>query len=112
MHKNKTGICTKDNRQIHETSGNLKIKFWINIEISYSYDNYQGAIDTMFDIGFGELIVILVIVVILFGAKKLPELSKSIGESARELRKGLSGEEDDNTSSKTVAKKKSKSAKS
>jgi TatA/E family protein of Tat protein translocase len=28
----------------------------------------------------------------LFGAKKLPELSRSLGSSARELRKGLSGD--------------------
>jgi len=33
-----------------------------------------------------ELIVILVILLLLFGGKKLPELSKSIGQSIRELR--------------------------
>ncbi|HVX24588.1 MAG TPA: twin-arginine translocase TatA/TatE family subunit [Candidatus Saccharimonadales bacterium] len=39
-----------------------------------------------------DLIIILVIILLLFGAKKLPELSKSLGESARELRKGLTGD--------------------
>lgn len=43
----------------------------------------------MFGLGLGELIVILVILLLLFGAKKLPQLAKSIGESAGELRKGL-----------------------
>ena len=50
-----------------------------------------------------EIIVILVIVLLLFGAKKLPDLARSIGASAREFRKGLSegAEEDDDSSDKT-----------
>jgi sec-independent protein translocase protein TatA len=43
------------------------------------------------DIGAPELIVVLLILLLLFGSKKLPELSRSIGQSAHELRKGLSG---------------------
>lgn len=46
------------------------------------------------DLSTPSLLIILAIVVLLFGAKKLPELSKSLGESARELRKGLSSEEE------------------
>lgn len=46
----------------------------------------------MFDIGLPELIIILVILLLLFGSKQLPKLSRSIGESARELRDGLTGE--------------------
>jgi len=41
------------------------------------------------DLGAPELILILLIVLLLFGSKKLPELSKGIGDSLRELRKGL-----------------------
>ena len=41
------------------------------------------------DLGAPQLLIILAIVVLLFGSKKLPELSRSLGESARELRKGL-----------------------
>jgi len=44
------------------------------------------------DFGAPELIIILAIVLLLFGGKKLPELSKSLGESMRELRKGISGD--------------------
>jgi sec-independent protein translocase protein TatA len=42
------------------------------------------------DLGAPELLIILAIVLLLFGGKKLPQLSKSLGESMRELRKGLS----------------------
>ena len=46
----------------------------------------------MFDLGFQELLLILLIILILFGGKKLPELSRSIGEAMRELRKGFKDE--------------------
>ena len=44
------------------------------------------------NIGVPELVIILVILLLLFGAKKLPELAKSLGSSAKELRKGLKDE--------------------
>ena len=51
-------------------------------------------------IGTGEIIIIVVVLVFLFGAKKLPELARSIGRSARELREGLKeGAADDEDSS-------------
>jgi sec-independent protein translocase protein TatA len=46
-------------------------------------------------IGPMELIIILAILLLLFGAKKLPELARSIGTSAGELRKGMSGDTGD-----------------
>jgi sec-independent protein translocase protein TatA len=48
------------------------------------------------DLGAPELIIILAIVLLLFGGKKLPELSRSIGESVKELRKGVSGDVNEN----------------
>lgn len=45
------------------------------------------------DLGAPELIIILAIVLLLFGGKKLPELSRSLGSSMREIRKGISGDE-------------------
>ncbi len=46
------------------------------------------------DLSTPSLIILLIIVLLLFGSKKLPELSRSLGESARELRKGMNSEED------------------
>lgn len=45
------------------------------------------------NIGFQELIIVLVIVLLLFGAKKLPELSRALGQSLKEFRKGREEEE-------------------
>ena len=36
-----------------------------------------------------EWIIILVVVLLIFGARKLPELARSIGASAKEFRKGI-----------------------
>lgn len=36
-----------------------------------------------------EVIIVLVVVLLLFGARKLPDLARSIGASAKEFRKGL-----------------------
>lgn len=47
------------------------------------------------DIGWPELIIILVILLLLFGSTKLPKLTRSIGESARELKSGFEGKDKD-----------------
>jgi sec-independent protein translocase protein TatA len=53
----------------------------------------------IFGIGTPELLVILVIVLLLFGAKKLPELARSLGTSVKEVRKGVNeGLSDDKNS--------------
>jgi sec-independent protein translocase protein TatA len=43
----------------------------------------------MFGLGTRELIIIAIILVLLFGAKKIPDLAKGIGEAIRQLRKGF-----------------------
>lgn len=40
-------------------------------------------------IGWPELIIVVVVIVLLFGARKLPDLARSMGASAKEFRKGL-----------------------
>jgi sec-independent protein translocase protein TatA len=48
------------------------------------------------DLGAPELIIILAIVLLLFGGKKLPEVSRALGDSMKELRKGLQGDINEN----------------
>ena len=44
--------------------------------------------------GSGEILVILVVMLILFGGKKLPEFAQSLGKGIREFKKACSGEEE------------------
>jgi sec-independent protein translocase protein TatA len=48
-------------------------------------------------IGAGEIILVLAVLLLLFGAKKLPELARSLGRSAKELKEGLREGEQDET---------------
>jgi sec-independent protein translocase protein TatA len=46
-------------------------------------------------IGMGELVVILIIVLVLFGAARLPEIARAIGKSVKEFKKGMKEMEGD-----------------
>jgi sec-independent protein translocase protein TatA len=41
------------------------------------------------DVGPTEILIVLLVIVILFGAKKLPDLARSLGRSSSEFKKGL-----------------------
>ena len=47
------------------------------------------------NLGAGEIILILLVVLILFGAKKIPELAKGLGKGMSEFKKGLKDVEDE-----------------
>ena len=64
-----------------------------------------------------EWIVVLVIVVLIFGAKKLPELARSVGKSTSEFKKGMSeggasGSEEAGTSDDTEKRAEGKASSS
>lgn len=41
----------------------------------------------MFNLGFGEIVLILIVALVVFGPKKLPELGKALGAGIREFKK-------------------------
>ena len=53
----------------------------------------------MFGLGYQELLIILVIVLVLFGANRLPELARSLGSSVKEFKKGVQEAKADETTS-------------
>lgn len=46
-------------------------------------------------LGTGELVIIVLIVILLFGGKKIPELMKGIGKGVKSFKEGVKGIEDD-----------------
>ena len=46
-------------------------------------------------IGMQEIVLVLFILLLLFGAKRLPELGESLGKGIREFKRGVSGMEED-----------------
>lgn len=74
----------------------LRLLLDLFIALDYKYSYHKRKRNTMFGLGLQELIVILLILLLLFGSKKLPELSKSMGEAIKELRRGFA----DDTKSK------------
>ncbi len=55
----------------------------------------------MFGLGTRELIILAAIIVLLFGARKIPEISKSIVEAIRHLRGAFKDEDSPNNSKKS-----------
>lgn len=53
-------------------------------------------------IGTGELIVILCLVLLLFGGKKLPEFARNLGKGIREFKKACEGKEEEQSIESTI----------
>jgi len=55
-------------------------------------------------IGLPELIIILVVILLLFGSTKLPDLARAMGKSIREFKKASAGEDEPKTPEKAPEK--------
>lgn len=47
------------------------------------------------NLGMPEIIIIVIVVLVLFGGKKLPELMHGVGKGIRDFKKGMNGIEDE-----------------
>mgnify|MGYP003295048071 CR=1 FL=1 len=50
----------------------------------------------IFNFGFWEIILIVLIILLLFGGKRIPELMRGIGKGISNFKKGVKGEDDIN----------------
>jgi len=57
--------------------------------------------------GFQELLVILLIVVLLFGARRIPELARGLGEGIRSFRSAMKGDDSEARDKQNEASKRS-----
>jgi sec-independent protein translocase protein TatA len=48
----------------------------------------------MFGLGIGEILLILLIVILVFGTSRIPELGRGLGEGIKNFKKGIKGEEE------------------
>jgi sec-independent protein translocase protein TatA len=53
----------------------------------------------MFGLGATELLIILALVLVLFGAGKLPQLGRGLGEGIRNFKRGLKSDSESETAS-------------
>ena len=51
----------------------------------------------VFDLGMGQIILILLVVLLMFGAKKLPDLAKGLGQGIKEFKKATRDIQDEVT---------------
>ena len=62
----------------------------------------------MFGLGAGEILIILFVILLLFGAKKLPELAKGLGKGIKEFKNASSNIKDEVENSMKTPKDKDK----
>jgi sec-independent protein translocase protein TatA len=48
----------------------------------------------MFGLGFPEIVLVLVIVILIFGTSRIPELGRGLGEGIRNFKKSVRGDDE------------------
>jgi sec-independent protein translocase protein TatA len=56
----------------------------------------------MFGIGMPELVIILVIIMVIFGANKLPQMGAGLAKGIRNFKKGIDGKEEIDITPKNI----------
>ena len=54
------------------------------------------AFPLVFNLGFWEIPIVLLVILLLFGGKRIPELMRGIGKGINNFKKGVKGEDDIN----------------
>ena len=62
----------------------------------------------MNNLGTGEILIVAIVLFILFGGKKLPELARGLGEAGRQFNAAFKGEDETDKPKKTPPKKDTK----
>jgi len=68
------------------------------------YTRWRTEVIMLGSLGLPELLIILVIVVIIFGAGKLPRLGRGLGEGIRNFKDSIKGDDTDKTEPPTDTK--------
>ena len=55
-------------------------------------------------VGFQEILLIALVVLLFFGGKKIPELMKGLGKAVRSFKEGMNGKDDDDAGNSTIGK--------
>jgi sec-independent protein translocase protein TatA len=61
----------------------------------------------MLGLGPQELLLVLLIILLLFGASRVPQLARSLGTASKEFKKGIEGDEGETKKKRKTAKAKS-----
>lgn len=57
------------------------------------------------DLSIGKILIIFIVIMVLFGSKKIPDLAQGLGKGIREFKKAIKGEEEEPKSTDNTDKK-------
>jgi sec-independent protein translocase protein TatA len=60
----------------------------------YPHREVRRVLGDNMDVGPAELLIVLVVLLLMFGSKKLPQLARGIGEAAHEFRRAQESDDD------------------